>query len=123
MAQNPLSENVKTATTVISDVKEAITEKGVEIPEGTHATQYPGYIAQMISQTELEEFKEQVVLNGTNQSQVEVSAPIIELTATDGNINLKPTTGQVLYKETEIATKEDIPVIKNRRRWNKIPGR
>ncbi len=112
MAQNKLSENVKTATTVISDVKEAITEKGVEIPEGTHATAYPEYIAKMTSQTELEEFKEQVVLKGHNESEVRVSAPAIELTATDGNINLNPTTGQVLYKETEIATKDDIPVIK-----------
>ncbi len=109
MAQNTLTQNVETATTVIKEVKEAIQEKGIEIPEGTHATTYPGYIAKMTSQAELEEFKEQVVLNGTNQSEVKVSAPVIELTATEGNINLTPATGQVLYKESEIATMNDIP--------------
>ncbi|MCD8164942.1 MAG: hypothetical protein LUE93_01685 [Bacteroides sp.] len=114
MAQNTLTQNVETATTVIKEVKEAIQEKGIEIPEGTHATAYPGYISKMTSQTELEEFKEQVVLNGTNQSEVRVSAPVIELTATDGNINLNSATGQAQYKGIEIATIEDMSDLNNR---------
>ncbi|MCD8167014.1 MAG: hypothetical protein LUD74_04000 [Tannerellaceae bacterium] len=117
MAQNTLTHNVKTATEVIKEVKEAIIEKGVEIPEGTHATQYPGYIAKMTSQTELEEFKEQVVLKGINESEVKVSAPTIELNATedsasglsleDGNVNLSgkdlktSLTGDILLETSE----------------------
>ncbi|MCD8164945.1 MAG: hypothetical protein LUE93_01700, partial [Bacteroides sp.] len=109
MAQNTLTQNIETATEVIKEVKETITRKGVEIPEGTHATQYPGYIEKMTSQTELEEFKEQVVLKGVNESEIQVSAPVIELNATDGNINLNPTTGEAQYKGREIATINDIP--------------
>ncbi|MCD8164934.1 MAG: hypothetical protein LUE93_01645 [Bacteroides sp.] len=63
MANNTLSENIETATTVIKDVKEAITEKGVEIPQGTHATKYPEYIAQMPSKNDFEEVKAQVEAN------------------------------------------------------------
>ncbi|MCC8174580.1 MAG: hypothetical protein LIO65_09560 [Odoribacter sp.] len=113
MAQNTLKQNVETAAEIIKEVKEAIQEKGVEIPEGTHATAYPGYIAKMTSQTELEEFKEQVVLNGTNHSEVQVSAPVIELNATDGNINPNPATGEAQYKGVKIATVENVSGVSN----------
>ncbi|MCD8164933.1 MAG: hypothetical protein LUE93_01640 [Bacteroides sp.] len=60
MAQHTLSENIGTAAEVIKEVKEAIIEKGMEIPEGTHAIEYPEYIAQMTSKTDLEELAQRV---------------------------------------------------------------
>ncbi|MCD8165275.1 MAG: hypothetical protein LUE93_03600 [Bacteroides sp.] len=118
MAQNSFKQNVETATEVIKEVKEAIAGKGVEIPEGTHATAYPGYIAQMSSKTDLQELEERVVLKGINESEVRVSAPAIELSTStggdisletsQGNINLNPTTGKAHYKNAEVATVADL---------------
>lgn len=71
MAEKTLAENVGTATTVIHEVKEAIVSKGVDIPEGTHATEYPGYIGQMTANTDFEELKERVEANGASIAAME----------------------------------------------------
>ncbi|MCD8261524.1 MAG: hypothetical protein LUD15_08575 [Bacteroides sp.] len=70
MAQNTLTQNMETAAEVIKEVKEAIIEKGVEILKGTHATEYPGYIAQMTSKTEFEELEERVTANKSSIEEI-----------------------------------------------------
>ncbi|MCD8260981.1 MAG: hypothetical protein LUD15_05385 [Bacteroides sp.] len=65
-----MAENVETATTVIQEVKEVILSKGVDIPQGTHATEYSGYITQMTSKTDFEELKERVEANEASIEEI-----------------------------------------------------
>ncbi|MCD8167353.1 MAG: hypothetical protein LUE93_15330, partial [Bacteroides sp.] len=51
----------QTASKVIKEVKESIQAKGIEIPEGTHATRYPEYIEKMRSETDFSELEERVI--------------------------------------------------------------
>ncbi|MCD8164938.1 MAG: hypothetical protein LUE93_01665 [Bacteroides sp.] len=71
MAQNTLTQNVETAAEVIKEVKEAIIEKGVEVPEGMHATRYPELIAQITSETDLSYLEEKIDENKKSIEEIQ----------------------------------------------------